>query len=313
MKIEEKFQENVLMANHTTFHIGGPARYFFVAKTKEELIETLNWARKNSVPYFILGGGSNLLVSDKGFDGLVIKYQSSNFKIQKDGTKCIVEAEAGTPLIKIILETTKNGYSGAEWGFGIPGSIGGAICGNAGRLGQDISQIVEKVLILDESLQEVELKKEDCGFSYRESIFKNKNWIILSAKLIFEKKEQKIIDEVLNEAKIVVRAHPPFPSPGCAFKNYEIKIDNGILLKNHSELKFRERKGKIGAGYLIDECGIKGRHIGGAKIWEGHANYIVNVGNAKAKDVIALINLCKKSVKEKFGVELEEEIRLVGF
>jgi len=313
MKIEEKFQRNILMANHTTFRIGGPAKYFFVAQTNEELIESLKWTKQNKIEYFILGGGSNLLVSDKGFDGLVIKYQCSNFKIKKNRSECIVEAEAGTPLIKIILETTKNGYSGAEWGFGIPGTVGGAICGNAGRLGQDISQVVEKVLILDESLQEVELKKEDCGFSYRESLFKKKNWIILSIKMIFEKKEQNRIDEVLNEAKIVVRAHPPFPSPGCIFKNYEIKIDNGALIMKHPELRLRERKGKIGAGYLIDECGIKGNQIGGAKIWESHANYIVNVADAKSSDVITLIDLCKRSVKEKFGVELEEEIRLLGF
>jgi UDP-N-acetylmuramate dehydrogenase len=135
----------------------------------------------------------------------------------------------------------------------------------------------------------------------------------LSAQLVFEKKEQKLIDEVINEAKIVVRAHPPFPSAGCIFKNYELKNGNGELLKNYPELKWRERKGKIGVGYLIDQCGLKGKQIGGAKIWEGHANYIVNVGGAMAKDVISLINLSKDSVKEKFGIEMQEEIKILGF
>jgi UDP-N-acetylmuramate dehydrogenase len=312
MNIEEKFQENVSLASHTTFRIGGPAKYFFEMQTREELIESLKWAKENSMPYFILGGGSNLLVNNKGFDGLIIKIQNSKFKIQSEDSKCIVEAGAGAPLIKIILETTKNGYSGAEWGFGIPGTVGGAICGNAGRLGQDISQVVESATVLDENLAEKELAKKDCGFSYRNSIFKKNNWIISAAKLVFEKKEQKLIDEILAEAKKVIKEHPSFPSAGCVFKNYEIK-NRDELIKNYPELESRVREGKIGVGYLIDACGLKGKQIGGAKIWEGHANYIINIGDAKAEDVIALINLCKKSVKEKFGIELEEEIRFLGF
>jgi len=308
-----EIKKNVILANHTTFRIGGPARYFFEANSVQDLKDAILWAEEKSMPFFIMGGGSNLLVSDEGFDGLIIKNQNSKIKIQNDNLKCKIIVDAGFPLIKIIMETSKNGYSGAEWGFGIPGTIGGAICGNAGRLGQDISQVVESVLILDEDLKEKELSRKDCGFSYRESIFKKNNWIILSAILVFEKKDQKLIDEVLNEAKKVVQEHPPYPSAGCAFKNYEIKNGNGELLKRHPELEFRVRDGKIGVGYLIDRCGLKGKQIGGAKIWESHANYIVNVGGAKAADVIDLANLCKKSVREKFGIELEEEIRYLGF
>ncbi|OGZ34042.1 MAG: UDP-N-acetylenolpyruvoylglucosamine reductase [Candidatus Portnoybacteria bacterium RBG_19FT_COMBO_36_7] len=313
MTTEDKFKKNELLANHTTLRIGGPAKYFFEAKEKKELIEALKWAKENSVPYFILGGGSNLLVSDKGFDGLVIKVRSEKLKVKSEGSKYIVEVEAGVPLIKIILETTKAGYSGAEWGYGIPGTIGGAICGNAGRLGQDISQVIESVIILDENLAEKELNKEDCRFTYRESVFKKNGWIILSATLVLKKKEQKLIDDILDEAKKVVKGYPPFPSAGCAFKNYEIKNNNGQLPKEHPELESQIRGGKIGTGYLIDACGLKQKQIGGAKIWEGHANYIINTGNARAEDVISLIDICKKSVKEKFGIELEEEIRLLGF
>ncbi len=313
MNIHEKFKENISLANHTTFRIGGTARYFVEVNSVQEIKDAIFWAKENSMPYFILGGGSNLLASENGFEGLIIKVKSLKFSIQSQNQELKIITDAGVPLIKIILETVKCGYSGAEWGFGIPGTIGGAICGNAGRLGQDISQVVESVTILDEDLKEKKLSYKDCGFFYRESIFKKNKWIILGATLVFLKKEQNQIEEILNQAKKVMREHPPFPSAGCAFKNYELKDKEDALLKNHPELKSRVRKGKIGVGFLIDQCGLKGKQINGAKIWEGHANYIINLGNAKAPDVVTLINICKKEVKEKFGIELEEEIRYLGF
>ena len=313
MNIEERFKENISLANHTTFRIGGPAKYFFETNSAQEIKDAIFWAKENSVSYFILGGGSNLLVNDDGFGGLIIKVKSSMFKVKSQNQELKIITDAGVPLIKIILETVKQGYSGAEWGFGIPGTVGGAICGNAGRLGQDISQVVESVTMLDKYLKEKKLSRKDCEFSYRESIFKKNDGIILDATLVFLKKEQSQIEEILNQAKKVIREHPPFPSAGSAFKNYEIKNRDDALLKNHPELKSRVRGGKIGVGFLIDQCGLKGKQIKGAKIWKGHANYIVNVGGAKASDIIELINLCKKSVKEKFGIKLEEEIRYLGF
>ncbi|TSC53606.1 MAG: UDP-N-acetylmuramate dehydrogenase [Parcubacteria group bacterium LiPW_39] len=305
-----------MLVNHTTFRIGGPAKYFFVAKTQKELIEVLRWAKENHLPYFILGGGSNLLVADEGFDGLVIKIQNSKFNPvfttgQNDNVECKISAEAGVSFAQIILETTKNGYSGAEWGFGIPGTVGGAIVGNAGRLGRDIAPVVDSVKILDANFNEKIIPARECGFAYRESRFKKTGEIILSADLIFKKEQPEKIDKILSEAKAAVRKSPPFPSAGCIFKNYKLK-ENDSLLARHPELTGQVRGGKIGVGFLIDRCGLKGRQIGGAKIWEGHANYIINTGSAKAQDVLALIKQCKSIVKEKFGVELEEEIRYVG-
>jgi len=310
-------QKNILLANYTTFRIGGQARYFCVANNTEEIKEAVLWAKKNppvgEVPYFILGGGSNLLVSDDGFEGLIIKAKSEKLKVKSEGEELKIEADAGVPLIKIVMENIKKGYSGLEWGFGIPGTIGGAICGNAHRLGQAMAQVVESVEILDENLESKILNKEECGFEYGGSRFKKTKEIILSANLVFEKKDQKLIDEVLEQAKKVVRDHAPYPSAGCVFRNYEIQKENDVLLKEHTELLSRVRDGKIGVGYLIDKCGLKGKQIGGAKVWDGHANYIVNTGSAKAVDVIKLINLCKKEVKEKYNIELEEEIRYLGF
>ena len=313
-------QENISLANHTTFRLGGPARYFCEVKNSRELIWVIKWARKKGLPFFVFGGGSNLLASDEGFSGLAIKMQNSKIKIQNDplrqssseasNEKCKIECDAGVPFAKIILESTRIGYSGLEWGFGIPGTVGGAIFGNSGRLGQDVSQIVESVSILDfDSLKKKVILGKDCGFAYRESRFKKGDSVILDVVFKFKKGEKEEIEKILAEAKEVVRNSPPWPSAGCAFKNYQVKSENDILLKHYPELIQKVRGGKIGVGFLIDQCGLLGRQIGGARIWEGHANYIVNIGGAKTRDVLEIIELVKKAVKEKFGIELEEEIR----
>lgn len=296
------------MANHTTFRIGGPAKYFFTAKGKEDFLAAIRAAKEGGVPFYVLGGGSNLLVADEGFDGLVIKVKSEKLEVKNKNGKLKVNCEAGTLFGKIIIETTQSGYAGVEWGFGIPGTVGGAIYGNAGRLGQDISQVVESVKILNSNLDEKEVSAGECEFEYRESRFKKTGEIILGASLIFEKDEPEKIAEVLSQAKEVVAHSPKFPSAGCAFKNYKLK-DGDSFLREHPELDERIRGGKIGVGYLIDQSGLRGRQIGGAQIWEGHANYIINTGGAKAADVLALIDLCKKEVKAKYNIELEEEIR----
>lgn len=306
-------EENIKLSEHTTFRIGGAARYFVTAKNNEELLDAVKYAKSNSWPFFILGGGSNLLVSDEGYNGLIIKCQMTNFQCQKEEEKLKIKCDTGVPFGKIIMEASRQGYSGAEWGFGIPGTIGGAICGNAGRLGQATAQIVENVTVLDEKYEIKILSKDECEFNYRESRFKKTKEIILSANLVFIKKYPAAIEAVLNEAKAVVKHSPPFPSAGCIFKNYNVKGGSDELLKNHPELKERVREGKLGVGFLIEQCGLKGKQIGGAKIWEGHANYIVNVGGAKAEDVIELIESVKEAVKIKYGIELKEEIRHVGF
>lgn len=309
----DNLQENILLASHTTFRIGGPARYFVVAKNNDELANAIKWAKANSWPFFILGGGSNLLVSDEGYAGLVIKIKNENLKIKNEKEKLKIECDAGVLFGRIIMEAVKLGYSGAEWGFGIPGTIGGAIYGNAGRLGQAMAQVVESVTVLDENSNLKTRLKNECDFGYRESRFKKTKEIILSASLVFFKKEPAAIEAVLNEAKAVVKHSPPYPSAGCVFKNYLVAPSGDPLLAGHPELAVRVREGKLGVGQLIDLCGLKGRQIGGAQIWEGHANYMVNVGGAKAQDVLELIALVKKSVKAEFGIELEEEIRYVGF
>ena len=188
-------KRNVLLKNYITFRIGGPAEYFFVAKTKQDLIKAVKAAKKTNLPFFNLGGGSNLLVSDKGFNGLVIKFQISGFRFQEEK----VYAEAGAGLGKLVVRSQELGLSGLEWAIGIPGTVGGAIRGNAGAFGASIADIVESVEVLDiQNIKDAKSKTQDlkskifqnrkCKFGYRDSIFKeNKNLIILSAVLNLQK------------------------------------------------------------------------------------------------------------------------------
>jgi len=284
--------KNVKLAPYTTFKIGGPAEYFFEAKTKEDLIKAIKTAKKFKTPFFILAGGSNTLVSDKGYRGLVIKNQNSEFQIL--GSRIVTEA--GVKLSKLVTESLSHGLSGFEWTAGIPGTIGGAIRGNAGAFGKSMTDVVEKVELLEinSELRIKSYESKDCCFGYRSSIFKEKNnLIVLSAEVRLKtddkEKIKESIERYLNYRK---EKHPlEFPSVGSVFENPE----------------------GYSAAKLIEECGLKGKKIGQAQISEKHANFIINLSQAKAKDVCRLIDLAKKKVKEKFKIELKEEIQFLGF
>ncbi len=307
---------NEPLAKYTTFKIGGRAKYFFVAKNEKELIKALMWAKEKKVPYFILGGGSNLLVSDKGFKGLVIKCQMSNVKCQnQNSTLKTIKVDGGVSLSKLVSLAAKKGFSGLEWAAGIPGTVGGVVCGNAGAFGSCVAEVVESIKVLTTyNLQLTTYNNKNCKFSYRNSIFKNnKNLIILSVELQLRKGNkteiQKKVSEYLNYRK---KIQPLNSSAGCVFKNIEI-----ANLKNKNTLEIIPEKkikgGKLPAGYLIEKVGLRGKRQSQAQISKKHANFIVNLGGAKAKDVIYLINLTKRKVKKKFGVELKEEIQYIGF
>jgi UDP-N-acetylmuramate dehydrogenase len=305
-----QIKEGVPLKGYTTFKIGGSARYFLVAKNKEDLKNAILWAKKKKLPFFILGGGSNVLFSDKGFNGLVIKMQNTQYGIRNTN----VIAGAGVPLQKLVLEAVKKGLSGLENLAGIPGTLGGAIWGNAGAFEREIGDLVEEVKVLDvggSKLEVKKLKKEDCKFGYRNSIFKRrKNWIILEATLKLEKGNKKEIEEKIKEILKLRKEKQPLelPSAGSVFKNVPIKkVPKKIQEKFNEKIK----NGFLPAGVLIEAAGLKGFQIGGAKISEKHANFIVNTGEAKARDVLKLIELIKKRVKKKFKIELKEEIVLV--
>ncbi len=315
MEIKEKLpeiQENIPLAKHTTFKIGGPAKYFYIAKKQKDLVRVIKTAKELKLPFLILGGGSNVLFSDKGYNGLVIKIQTSKIVISNSE----IFAEAGALLDKIVRLSLEKSLTGLEWAAGVPGTIGGAVYGNAGAFGSVIGDMVKTVKVLD--INNLKIKKfsfKDCRFSSKNSIFKKKkNLIILSVILGLkrgDKKEiQKKIKERLNYRK---KNHPlNFPSAGCAFKNQKSKIKNQKLLKIFPQIKEFNKRGMIPASYLIDKCGLKGKKLGKAKISEKHANFIINLGGAKTKDVLKLIKLAKQKVKNKFGVRLEEEIIVIN-
>ncbi len=308
-----ELKEKVLLKNYTTYKIGGPAKYFFIAKNKDELIRALELAKKNKLPVFILGGGSNLLVSDKGFKGLVIKMDICGMELMENQAMI----GAGEGLTRIANLCAKNGLSGLEWSAGIPGTIGGAVYGHAQAFGTKISSSIKGVEVIDtKNLKIKKLTREQCKFSLKNSIFKkNKNLVIVSVLLEFEKAGLEEIENKIKEFLNYRKARHPmnFPSAGSTFVNPEVKIKNKKLLKEFPELVNFNLQGAIPAGYLVQKCGIQGKKIGKAQISNKHANFIVNLGGARAKDVFALMTLARKKVKEKFGVNLETEVQFVGF
>lgn len=288
-----EIKQNEPLSKHTTFAIGGPAKYFAVAKTKEEVLEAIDFAENKKLPFFLLGGGSNLLASDNGYEGLIIKIQIGGIKVDEE----TITAGAGVLLSQLVNESAKHGLSGLEWAVGIPGTIGGAVNGNAGAYGRAISESADEMIVLMEENGEWKEKKysnKECHFEYRKSKFKhlaNKE-IILEVSLNLRKSDTEKIREDIK--KIVLQRKgkiPPQPSAGCVFKN--IKKDGQLV---------------AAAGKLVEECGLKGVKSGDAEIPHLHGNYVVNAGGAKAEDVVRLINLCKQKVKDRFNLELEEEI-----
>lgn len=261
-----RFRHHVSLAKHTTFKIGGPADLFFVAKNTKDLKEAVQWAKKTKNRFFILGGGSNLLVSDKGFRGLVIKNQSSDIRHQPSNNFAFVEAESGLPTSRVVRYTLDKSLSGLEPFFGLPGTVGGAVWGNAHFQRRKIKDVVFKLEKFDKIILSV--------------IFKLKHG---NKKELWQRAKEALKYRQMTQPL-------KYPSAGCIFKNPDSQS----------------------AGSLLEKCGLKGKRIGGAMISAQHANFIVNTGKATAQDVLDLIKLCQRKVKEKFGVKLEEEIIKLG-
>jgi len=304
-------QKNIPLASYTTFKIGGPAKFFAEVKNENEIIEALKYAKKNNLKHFILAGGSNVLISDKGFDGLVINIQHTTYNIQHEK----IEAGAGVLLSEIVSESARAGLSGLEWAAGIPGTVGGAIRGNAGAFGSCMADAVEYVKVLDiDSLRTEIYSLKKCEFGYRASIFKEKqNIIILSVKLKLKKDDAEKIQQRI-EGIIIKRnkKQPRFPSAGSFFKNPIIK-DKKIIKKFESNTGLKMKDNKIPAGWLIEEAGFRGKKIGGAQVSKEHGNLIINTGDATAEDVIMLASIIKQKVRSVFNIQLMEEVQLIGF
>lgn len=303
--ITEKIsKENVLvdepMNKHTSFKIGGNADFFVKAKNEEEVKFILDLCNENSIPLTIVGNGSNLLVSDDGIRGIVLKINIDKVIIEKNindeinnSPKAVVTAGCGVPLGKLAFQLLNESISGFEFASGIPGTIGGAIRMNAGAYGSEMKDIVVETKCMDYEGNVLVLNNEQQEFEYRKSIFKTKKYIVLETKMqLTQVEDNSVIKQKMDEYKNSRLEKQPieFPSAGSTFK----RGTDFITAK------------------LIDECGLKGYTVGGAKVSEKHAGFVINTGNATFKDVLELVDVIKEKVFKKFGKEIELEIEVIG-
>lgn len=279
------------MSAHTSFKIGGPADVFVIPETEEAILKLLFCAKKENLPLTVIGSGSNLLVSDEGIRGITLKISSSFSDVCVHGEKIV--AKSGASLAKIASAAQNHSLSGFEFASGIPGSLGGAIYMNAGAYGGEMADVIKSVTYVKTGGEIVIAKNEDLSFSYRHSAFcDHQDFVILSAEIELKKGSKDEIKEKMHELNQKRKEKQPlnFPSAGSAFKRPE-----GYF-----------------AAKLIEDAGLKGFSVGGAEVSEKHSGFIINKGGATASDVISLVCHIKKTVKEKFGVELYPEIKFVG-
>lgn len=277
------------MRNYTSFRVGGNAKVVVTPETKEKLVETIKYLKSNGIEFAVVGKGSNLLVSDEGYDGVIVltnKLGSVEFKDNK------VFADCGVSLTYLSTLSAKRSLTGLEFASGIPGSVGGGVVMNAGAYGGELKDVINKVTYCDADGQIFVEEKEKLDFSYRHSKFSSNELFVLQAEFELQKGNQaEILARMQELAKKRSEKQPlNFPSAGSAFK----RPKDGYAAK------------------LIEDSGLKGYRIGGAQVSEKHSGFIVNENNATAKDIYDLIEYCRKTVYEKFGTELEPEIKFLG-
>lgn len=283
----ENVKYNEPMSKHTTFKVGGIADIFITVDSKEKLLKTLEMLKNEKIT--IVGNGSNLLVTDEGIRGIVLKYTANTCEINDT----IVKVDSGMTNARFANALLNKELTGYEFAAGIPGTIGGAIVMNAGAYGREMKDVVLETEFLDFETNEIRIfKNEELNFEYRKSIFENKKGIILSATFKFEHGNKNEIDEKMKEYAQKRRDTQPLdmPSAGSTFKR-----GNGFITAK-----------------LIDEAGLKGYSIGGAEVSTKHAGFIVNKGKATAKDIIDLIKYVQKEIYQKFGEKIEPEIKIIG-
>ena len=289
-KLSEKMpvKLNEPMSRHTTFKIGGAADVFAMPQTAEEVLFAVSLCREKNVPYYIVGNGSNLLVKDKGFRGVIIRPDLKELSI--DGNK--ITAGAGTMLGAVARLAADNSLTGLEFASGIPGTTGGGVCMNAGAYGGELKDVIETVEILTREGEIKTISGNEAEFGYRTSGIMKTGAIVLETVFALEKGNKDEILDKMNTLNTQRREKQPleYPSAGSTFKRPE-----GYF-----------------AGKLIDDCGLRGFSVGDAQVSEKHCGFVINKGNATAKDVLELMEKVSEKVYEKFGVKLEPEVRVIG-
>ncbi len=278
------------MNRHTTFQIGGPAMYMVTPEDESQLSRTLAVCQKEQLPYYIIGNGSNLLVSDTGYEGVIIRlYQTMNH-IEVEGT--VVQVGAGALLAKAAKAAHEHGLTGLEFASGIPGTVGGALVMNAGAYGGEMKDIVLEARVMTPEGSILSLSGEELAFGYRQSIVPKKHYIVLGARLGLQKGKKEEIAATMKKLAAARKEKQPleYPSAGSTFKRPE-----GYF-----------------AGQLIDEAGLRGFQYGGARISDKHCGFVVNMGDATAADVMGLIKRVQQAVQKTAGVVIEPEVRFLG-
>lgn len=279
------------MKKHTTFRIGGPARFFCQPGSAEQLSRTIRACEEAETPWYILGNGSNTLVSDAGYDGVVIQLFHNLEAVRIEG--CLMELEAGVLLVKAAHLAAKAGLTGLEFASGIPGTIGGALVMNAGAYGGEMKDVIREALVMKQDGTLLRLSREELELGYRTSIIAREGYVVLSALLELREGNAAEIEARMQELKEARTTKQPldYPSAGSTFKRPE-----GYF-----------------AGKLIMDSGLRGYRVGGAQVSEKHCGFVINTGDATAQDVMDLIAHVQKEVREQFGVKLEMEIKTLGF
>lgn len=283
--------EQEIMSKHTTFRVGGPADFYLVPESEEEVAEAIHFAKEKGLPYYPIGRGSNLLVGDKGYHGVIIEIGSGMEKLQihEDG---LVEAQAGITLAKMASELASHGLTGFEFASGIPGTLGGAVAMNAGAYGGEIKDVIVSATVLTEDGDILVLGKEKLALGYRTSIIQEKPYMVLSAVFSFPQGQPDEIRAKMKELNEKRREKQPleYPSAGSTFK----------------------RPPGHFAGKLIEDAGLRGYRVGDAQVSEKHCGFVINRGHATAAEIKKLIDDVQKRVKEQSGVGLEPEVRMIG-
>lgn len=283
-------EENVLvsepMKKHTTFRIGGEADVFVRIDSKELLARVLKYLGQVEVPYYVLGNGSNLLVPDRGYRGVILEIGDKFSAVTVDGDTLI--CQAGAPMAKVARAALEHGLTGFEFAAGIPGTIGGGVVMNAGAYGGELKNVITQVTVLDKSGEELVFDNAAMEFGYRTSLIKKYPYIVTEVRVQLESGDRNVIKEKMDDLASRRREKQPleYPSAGSTFKRPE-----GYF-----------------AGALIQEAGLKGYSVGGAQVSQKHSGFVINTGDATAEDVQKLMTHVQKTVKEKFGVTLEPEV-----
>lgn len=287
---EDNVLANEPMSRHTTFRIGGPADYFVTPESADDIARLTGLCRERNLPYYIMGNGSNLLVGDKGYRGVIIQIYKNMNRIRTEGER--VYAQAGALLSRIAAAALEASLTGLEFASGIPGTLGGALRMNAGAYGGEMKQVVESAKVLTPEGRLLDIPVEELGMSYRTSVIAGSDYVALEAVLHLKKGRPEEIRSLMEElkAKRVSKQPLEYGSAGSTFKRPE-----GYF-----------------AGKLIQDCGLQGFRIGEAQVSEKHCGFVINRGGATAAQVLELMDEVRKRVREKFGVELEPEVKKIG-